>query len=188
MSGYRTPFVRSRGGGWEIVSHHLRPAPWRGSGRARLRSPHPILAALHRPSFLAERAYSAAGFLIQRGRQLAREAGFELVVLSIPSPFALSQPEDPALSPAARRHRAQMDPDYPDRRLAAACQEHGVRFVALKGHLGRADYKPRDDHWTERGHARVAAVLMDLQQAHARTRRRRPEAEPAALPSPAALG
>jgi hypothetical protein len=34
-----------------------------------------------------------------------------------------------------------------------------VPCLLLGGELGRGDFKPHDDHWTERGHRRVADAL-----------------------------
>jgi hypothetical protein len=56
----------------------------------------------------------------------------------------------------------QLDSDYPDARLREACSKLGVQFLALKDHLELSDYKSSHDHWTERGHRRVAEALSDL--------------------------
>ena len=163
MSGYRAPFVREvqGNGAWEIVTSHLDPERWtcsRGSLHSRN---YPIRAALHSDTFLAQRAYSACESLIERGSKLCEQIGSRLVVISIPSIFTLSSQEQER---AQRDHPSLgvIDPDYPDRKLNEVCQKLGVRFIALKDFLDRQDFKPADDHWTQRGHRRVAKVLHDL--------------------------
>ena len=163
MSGYRSPFVRQTqcNGKWEIVTSHLAPVPWTCSVGTRHSCQYPIRPALHSDTFLAQRAYSACEALIERGTKLCDQIGSRLVVMSIPSLLALSPR---SLEKARRDHPflGVIDPDYPDRRLGEVCQKVGVQFIALKNHLDRGDFKPADDHWTQRGHRRVAKVLWDL--------------------------
>jgi hypothetical protein len=163
MTGYRSPFVRQTqgNGDWEIVTSHLAPVPWTCSVGIRHSRKYPIRPALHSDTFLAQRAYSACEALIERGSNLCDQIGSRLVVMSIPHPLALS-PQD--VERARRDHPflGVIDPDYPDRKLGEVCQKVGVQFIALKKHLDRGDFKPADDHWTQRGHRRVAKVLWDL--------------------------
>ncbi|MFB3817877.1 MAG: hypothetical protein ACE147_09460 [Candidatus Methylomirabilales bacterium] len=184
MSGYRTPFVRRLEGGaaWEIVREHLSPATWRASDSLRSRNWYATLAALHRDTFLAERAYSACAFLLDAGARLSRQAGFSLAVMTVPAPLALAGPE--AEGPGWR-YRAVMDPELPDRRIRAICDDLGLPFVPLMKRLSLADYKRQDDHWTEDGHRRVAAVLAELPAALAAAPApapAAPAAPPAAVP------
>ena len=164
MSGYRSPFVREvqGNGAWEIVTAHLAHERWTCSKGIRHSRNYPIRAALHSDTFLAQRAYSACESLIQRGSKLCEQIGSRLVVMSIPSLLALS-PQD------HRENTKGSSLSWGDRpRLSRSkardevCQKLGVRFIALKNFLDRQDFKPADDHWTQRGHRRVAKVLCDL--------------------------
>ena len=162
MSGYRAPFVRKgRDGNWEIIASHLGPEKWRTSVGARARGVYPLIPALHSDTFLAERAYEAADFLLAQGARVCQAAGAKLVVISIPSPLALDDAEMGRAS-RSRSFAKPTDPDLPDRRLGARCSALNVPFVPLKQHLLRSHYKPHDDHWTEAGHRRVAEVLHKL--------------------------
>lgn len=182
MNGYRTPFVRRLEGGttWEIVREHLSPAAWRASDSVRSRNWYATLAALHRDTFLAERAYSACAFLLDAGARLSRQAGFSLAVMTVPAPLALAPLE--AEGPG-RRYRALMDRELPDRRIRRMCDRLGLPFVALMKRLTLADYKRQDDHWTEDGHRQVAAVLAELPGAlAAASAPAAPAAPPTAVP------
>jgi hypothetical protein len=154
MDGYRTPFVRQKNDGdWEIVSSHLSQEPWSCSAGRHAARRQKLAPTLHRSNYLSERAYAACGWLIARGQELCRSAGADLVVVTVPSPFALD---------SRRTAREDVDPDYPDRRIGAVCEALGIRFVPLKQHLGPADYLDHDDHWNERGHVKVAKVIISL--------------------------
>jgi hypothetical protein len=78
--------------------------------------------------------------------------------MTVPSPFALD---------SKRTAREDVDPDYPDRQLGAVCESLGIPFVALKQHLGAGDYLDHDDHWNERGHVKVAEIIVSLFRARA---------------------
>ena len=159
MDGYRTPFVRQTSAGeWEVVSSHVSPAPWTCSAGRHAARRQPLAPTLHRSNYLSDRAYDACGWLVAQGRELCRAAGAELVVMTVPSPFAL----DPG-----KTRREDVDPDYPDQRIGAVCESLGVPFVPLKRHLGAADYLDHDDHWNERGHVKVANVIVSLFRARA---------------------
>lgn len=57
------------------------------------------------------------------------------------------------------------DSILPDRRIAEACQRHGVGFVAGAQYLSDRDYKAREGiHWNERGHRRMGTVLAALHE------------------------
>jgi hypothetical protein len=186
MNGYRCPFVRqTTDGAWEIVTAHLAPEPWRTSGDARV-ALYPTLAALHRASFAGERAYAAAAFLLERAAALSRACGFRLVVATIPWPVALTTADDPTLPAELKALRARMDPGHPDRQLGAACERLGIPFVPLREHLTRQDFKPLDDHWTEHGHARVAATLLEVYRRHRTLPAPPAPSQPALAPAEAA--
>jgi hypothetical protein len=159
MDGYRTPFVRQTAtGDWEVVSSHVSPEPWSCSAGRHAARRQPLAPALHRSNYLSERAYAACGWLIAQGHELCRSAGAELVVMTVPSPFALD---------SKRTAREDVDPDYPDRRIGAACEALGIPFVPLKHYLGAGDYLDHDDHWNDRGHVKVADVIVSLFRARA---------------------
>jgi hypothetical protein len=172
MSGYRTPFLRHSGGdgAWEIVTSHLSPQPWTASATFRHRSYDRVMAALHAETHFAARAYGACAHLIREAHALAQAGGFRLVVASVPIPLALD--------PAARRARPAWDLELPDRKLAEICRALDVRFLPLRARLARDDYKERDDHWTARGHRRVAAARAEAYRAEA--------ARPSPRPAPGA--
>jgi hypothetical protein len=161
MSGYRTPFVRQGDGRWEIVAGHIRPERWRASTGRAGRHHLPALAALHAPTALAARAYGACRYLVGEGASVCRAADARLVVMLLPSPLVLDTAGRDLLR-ARSADPAALVPDYPDRRLAAICAEVGVRFVALTPRVDRRDYLEGDDHWTARGHAKVARLLAEL--------------------------
>jgi hypothetical protein len=54
---------------------------------------------------------------------------------------------------------ARLEPGRPERSLRATCAELDVPCLLLGGERGRGDFKPHDDHGTERGHRRVADAL-----------------------------
>lgn len=165
MSGYRTPFVRQVNGKgeWEIVTRHLAPTKWRSSESAKLRRFYAVLPALHSDTFLAQRAYSACEFLLRKGAKICRDASARLIVMSIPSPAALSESHMQQLC-VSRGFSKPVDPDLPDRKLGDICARHGISFVALKQHMSITHYKEHDDHWTEEGHQCIAEVLRRLYQ------------------------
>lgn len=163
MSGYRTPFVRRVNGGhqWEIVTSHLRPTKWSCSSGRLVENYPRVMQALHSETFLSERAYSACEFLIEKGRAICRHAGGQLVVMSIPAPVAVNYVRRDGGRPSGQDANA-IDAGLPDRRIGAICSRYGIPFVPLRQYLDTRDYKERDDHWTERGHRRVAEVLWRL--------------------------
>jgi len=164
MLGYRAPFLRQTPGsstGWEIVTSHLAPEAWTCSAGARTlrRSGYPLVPALHSDTVLSQRVYSACESLIERGNQICKNNAARLVVACIPDPFALD-----AKQIAAARMKypflKNLDPGYADEKLKGVCDKIGIRFIRLKDHLELDDYKRLHDHWTERGHRRVAKALQ----------------------------
>jgi hypothetical protein len=161
MGPYRTPFVHEAhdGAGWEVVTSHLRPAPWRvapeRSGEWRRG-----LASLYSPTFLAQRAYAACDFLLGEARKACDGAGAQLVVCTIPSPHALGKRASRLVRSSEQPEL--FDPDYPDKQISESCRVHGIPFVAGKRHLSLSDYGLPDDHWTARGHRRMAEVLRRI--------------------------
>ncbi|HEY6104165.1 MAG TPA: SGNH/GDSL hydrolase family protein [bacterium] len=166
MGSYRTPFVRNAkdGLGWEIVTSHLRPRAWRiGPGRHDWRRG---LASLYGPTFLAQRAYSACDFLLGEAKKICDGAGAHLVVCTIPSPSALGE-----RASRLKRYSEQpesFDPGFPDQQIGELCRARGISFIAGTRHITLSDYNRPDDHWTERGHRRMAEVLQRIYDEHAR--------------------
>jgi hypothetical protein len=169
MSGYRTPCVRrTESGTWEIVTHHLSPAKWDVSRGSQPRDHFAILDALYNDTHLAERAYSACEFLLKKAHTISRKALFPLVIMSVPVPWALADPNGEALTHKRRHYPALVDhPDIPDRKIGLICQDLDLPFVSLQAVLTRSDYWERDDHWTKGGHRKVAVALLDVYRKHA---------------------
>jgi len=157
MGGYRTPFVTQMPDrAWTIVTRHINPSKWIASFGRQGRQRHRIPQKLYRRSFLGDRAYSACEFLIRKGRDVCEDAGADLVVITIPTPAMLDA------SPLI--HGDPVDATYPDRMIRQICEKLDVHVVCLKDHLTRCDYKAHDEHWSERGHRKVARVIEDIYQ------------------------
>ena len=164
MDGYRTPFLRSANGrgGWEIVDAHVNSDRWPFPARTHS---HESLVEICTPSFLSRRVFAACGHLVELGRDVCRDAGARLVVMTVPE-----------MSPLSRRRMAQalarvsesaaFDPDLPDLEIAAICSRLGVPFVALNDHLSVEDYRENDIHWNRRGHEVVSEVLRRVYHEH----------------------
>jgi hypothetical protein len=177
---YRTPFVRSTGrdGGWEVVTSHVTSDPWPFRPRARDWGYTDKVAEVCCASHQAERAYSAAGFLLDRALAYCDEAGATLAVIGIPDPQMLDG------AGAARLKRLASDPAtfdalLPDRRFEDLCARRSIPFLALSTVLAPEDHIPGDCHWTARGHERVAAAVAEL---HREVGRRQAEAPAVAVP------
>ena len=165
MRMYRAPFLRrTRGTGeWEIVKDHIRSERWRCSDLDKRR----LFAHMCVPGAIADHAFAACDELLQRGAWACRDAGAQLVVLTIPYP--------PQLTPAGRAQLAAAsgrpelcDVELPDRRIAETCRRYGIPMVIGKDHLSAAHYKHREGvHWNERGHRRVAQLLDDVHSSFA---------------------
>lgn len=170
MLGYRCPFIRqSRDTGeWEIMTTHLSPDSWTCSKGAQTlrKGRYPLVEGLHTDTALSQRAYQACEVLIRQGQQVCSKEGARLVVMSIPSPFTLDA-EQLGRARDTYQFLHGLDADYPDHRLREICTRSGVSFVPLKDYLDLDDYKPLHDHWTERGHRRVAKALHDVHREHA---------------------
>jgi hypothetical protein len=164
MHRYRMPFVREHNGTghWEFVTSHVSPAKWPyRSARFRDYGHLPILANLHSRTFLAQRAYSACGFLIEEGRDICNHAGARLLVMTIPDPDTLRQHSLQGLFSLSAEPRS-FDPALPDKKIGEICANLGVSFVSGRDHLHARHYKTLDPHWNEQGHARVASLLSSL--------------------------
>jgi hypothetical protein len=167
LRGYRKPFVREAKdrSGWEIVSSHVQAARWpivtedRMQGRNHL----PRLADLCADTFVAKRAFAACEFLIAEGRQLCREAGADLTVMTVPEAIQLT-PVGRAQLKALGGRLASFDAGSPDARLEAICRQLDVNFVAGSTFLDGACYRDDDCHWNERGHKRMAAAIGRLRR------------------------
>jgi len=169
MYGYRMPFVRQLDGTreWEIVTSHVGPAKWPFVDTLDTVGVkyYQKLAELCGPTFLSARAYPACAYLIQKGRDICKQVGAKLVVVSIPDITQLSQSGRKRLASLAPDPET-FDPELPDRKVRETCTNLGVPFVALKDHLELSDYKESDCHWNQKGHRRVAELLTVLYRQH----------------------
>ena len=152
MNGYRAPFATETADGrWRIETSHVTASKWSASlgrqGRQMARIPEKFF----KKSFLGDRAFSACEFLIGKGKDICRHAGAELVVMTIP--IALMLESSPSI------HGKRIDVEYPDQRIREICNELHVDLICLKDLLRRTDYKPYDEHWSERGHRAVARAI-----------------------------
>jgi hypothetical protein len=158
---YRMPYVRKRHGRWEIHTDHVSQEPWPCA------EPHAgyltEFARLCTPGLESARAVEAAAYLIHRAGQVCEEAGASLLVLSVPR---REQIDSERL--ATFRERSpdpqRFDPSLPDEGLSRACEEAGVPFVALAGHLRAEDYQIDDIHWTPAGNAKVGRLLAAIHE------------------------
>jgi hypothetical protein len=115
---------------------------------------------------VAQRAYSACDFLLDEAQKICEGAGAQLVVCTIPSPSALGKRA--FRLKRYSEHPELFDPDFPDARLGELCRVHNIPFVAAKRYLSLGDYRRPDDHWTGRGHRRMAEILRRIHDDHAR--------------------
>ena len=166
MYRYRMPFVREINGtgGWEIVTSHVRPAQWPYTSARFLHDStlwERLLADVHSPTFLAQRAFSACEFLIREGRDICRRAGAQLLVMTIPDPLTVS-PRGVLRLFSRGVDPGTFDPDLPDQNISEICAKFGVPFVAGRRYLTACHYKTRDPHWNEKGHRQVADLLSSL--------------------------
>jgi hypothetical protein len=161
---YSTPFVRRADaqGAWQIETRHLSPRIRHYEYDARHdRRIRERLADICSASYLSERAFSACEFLISEAQEVCEQHGARLCVLTVPDPSQLS-PEGLESLRACSSNPDSFDPGLPDRKLFEICTERGVKFVAGRDHLTRADYRQVDRHWNERGHRRIAEILGNL--------------------------
>ena len=165
MYHYRMPFVREVNGtgSWELVTSHVSPAQWPYTS-ARFRDFtlwDRLLADVHSPTFLAQRAFSACEFLIGEGSDICSRARARLLVLTIPDPLTVSLRGVRRLF-ARGVDPTAFDPDLPDKQVGEICAKLGVPFVAGRNYLHASHYKTRDPHWNEMGHQQVASLLCTL--------------------------
>ena len=156
---YRSPFVRrGESGEWEIVTCHVDGSRWTINEREGGMEAF-IEICTDTPQ--SRRAFEACEYLIRRGRDVCRQAGARLVVMSIPDLSPLARL---ALARALEKseNADRFDETVPDRELAEICARAEVPFVALRDHMGSDDYLVRDFHWSPRGHRKVARVIHDL--------------------------
>jgi len=160
MFRYRMPFIRQVDGTgvWEVVTSHISPTNWVCSSGRVGEFHFPVLAALHSPTPLSQRAYAGCEFLIKEGNHICSQAGARLMLLTLPSPMTLSRRGLEQLS-LHSAHPPSIDPYLPDKEIGNICRKLGVPFVAGKDFLSVKDYKRYNDHWNERGHQRVAEIL-----------------------------
>jgi hypothetical protein len=154
----RMPFVRFRGGRWTIVADHVAPDPWPLADR---KPPDYLreLALVCSATFEAERALSAAGYLLRRASDLVRAVDAQLCIITVPHRAQLDPSrfdEVRALSPAP----ATYDPRRPDAYLAEVCSHLGVEHVPLLDRLRSDHYQDGDFlHWRPGGHRVVGDAI-----------------------------
>jgi hypothetical protein len=169
MLGYRAPFLRrtERSNGWEVVTSHLSSQPWTCSAGARTlwRNGYALMPSLHSDTLLSQRVYSACENLIERGHRICEANAARLTIACIPDPFALD-PSQIATAKGKYPFLKNLAAEYPDERLKMICNKLGLRFLSMKEYLDLQDYKQSHDHWTERGHRRVAKALHDIYLEH----------------------
>ncbi len=156
---YRMPFVRWTAQGWTIHVDHVSELPWPISTERP--SYLDELARMCTPSQDSERAFEAAGYLIDRAAQVCRTVGIDLTVVSVPRREQI----DAALLPHLRDRSpapARFDPALPELAFERCCTAAGLPFVALADHLEPADYQRNDIHWGPSGHEKVGQLIAHL--------------------------
>ena len=157
---YRTPFIRRSGarGEWEIVTDHVVPTVWQSPDWSWKR----LFPHLCVPGPIADRVYEGCGDLIRRAADACARANAQLVLVTIPELRQLTEAGRSTLAELSGRPDA-FDANLPDKQLAESCRQYGVPIVVGKDHLSPRHYKPREGlHWTEDGHRRMAALLVQL--------------------------
>jgi hypothetical protein len=165
MRRYRAPFARFDAGrhAWTIAGDHVTSAPWEASDLDKRR----LFPRFCVPGPLADRAYAACEFLLERAVVCCRRAGGHLVVLTIPHPMQLTEQGRAQLAALSGAPDA-CDAALPDQRLSAICEKLDVPMLAGRSFLSHQDYKHREGiHWNEGGHRRVAQLLQALHRSHA---------------------
>jgi hypothetical protein len=164
---YRMPFVResksNQRRGWETVTSHVSPTKWPYTA-ARYRDFtlwDRVVGDMHSENFLATRAFAACEFLIEKGNDICRRAGAQLLVLTIPDPLTVNHHGLRRIF-ARGTDPLKFDPDLPDKRIGEICAKFDVAFVAGRNYLDSRHYKARDPHWNEQGHQRMAWLLSSL--------------------------
>ena len=85
--------------------------------------------------------------------------------MTIPTPVMLES------SPSV--YGKSVDAEYPDQMTQGICKRLDVEVMSLKDFLSRDDYKPYDEHWSERGHRNVARVIAKIYRDKAELRNQR---------------
>lgn len=162
MDRYRSPFVREDGDGWEVVTGHVSREEWPFPTR---RPNYETYVDICCPgSRASRRAFSACAWLLGRGKEVCREAGARLAVVSVPDLSDLVQGQIRGVLEEDARAAERYEPRHADRRIGEICSDLELPFVALADHLTAEDYRRRDVHWNRRGNRRVARVLADLHE------------------------
>lgn len=157
LRGVAVPYVRRRGGSWEVQSAHVEDGavPLDVQGRDY----HTDLAAICSDTPESARALAAADYLIARASRSCEAAGARLVVMTVPRRAQLHRRD------RARVHRlspdqGSFDVRRPDAHLAATCARLGVAFVPLLDHIEARDYQIGDRlHWRRSGHRKVGTLI-----------------------------
>lgn len=159
---YRTPFVRNINGSseWEIVTSHVKSIKWPYSSLSRPYAP--MFAKLCMEGPLSQHVYSACHFLIKEGRDICKEAGSPMVVMTIPTKDQLSQLGKKYIASYIKADANEINLDYPDQMFGDICSKLGVHFYPAKNFLNLKEYKTHDCHWTEQGNRQVAKFLAGL--------------------------
>ncbi len=154
---YRSPFVRktSAAEDWQVTTEHVSAAHWPNRADPLY---YERLAEICSDTMLSECAYSACDFLITEAQEICLAAQAKLVLMTIPDAVQLTAQGREKLANFAP-DPAAFDPELPDKKIKKIASTIGIPVVALKDHLSAKDYKPRDPHWNERGHQRVANVI-----------------------------
>jgi peptidoglycan/LPS O-acetylase OafA/YrhL/lysophospholipase L1-like esterase len=94
---------------------------------------------------------------------VARDFGARLIVLSVPAPGQVCAPGDLAYWPRGvdLADASRFDPERPQRWTAALAAAIGAEYHDLRDVLRTppCPYQPRNMHWTEAGHRRVADAV-----------------------------
>lgn len=166
QQNYRIPFVREVNGTseWEIVTSHLSTTAWPFSFEHNFRGEEKYKGVFG-SNFLSQRMYSACEFLVKSGRDTCTRAGARLVVMTVPWPIQFNRRD---WERASRRYDDAhlFDSSQPDRKIGKICSKLGVRFMAGKDRFDIHDHIPREGHWNEKGHRRMAEVLLELYRDH----------------------
>ena len=121
-----------------------------------------------RPKKSMEQTWTVFFGLIEMMNAAVRQEGARLVLVNIPSVVQVY----PALweDIGARISEVEgydLDPEYPNKRVAHWCDGKGIRFIDLLPGMRRAGeanpylYYPVNRHWTRDGHRVVAAILIE---------------------------
>jgi hypothetical protein len=164
LYNYRQPFIRTVNGSgeWNVVTGHISRTEWPFNFEHNFRVKEKW-GAVFGTTFLSHRVYPACEFLIRQAREICSHAGGRLVVMTIPWPTQLNQ-RDWEQTMSRFGNPKEFNPHLPDQKLSEICSKLGVPFVTGKDYLAIRDHIPGEGHWNERGHQRVAEVLIDLYQ------------------------